>query len=233
MTDSATPICDLIERLLSHDCPAGQLGQALAAARPVEAAMMRVATTASTAIISNRERERLRKADYRARLSHNVPRDTVNAIPSFEEAKTQIPNKKESKKDAVVPPVPGTSGTKRGSALPETWSPDDVDHAYGDRLGITPRQVDACAEDMRLWAKANSNRAVGRKADWRSTFHGWMRREAPKLIRQNGGPNGTTQGPSDIRKAGFSGMAARVRYGDRGAEPERPAPEDLQPINRR
>lgn len=48
---------------------------------------------------------------------------------------------------------------------------------------------------------------------------------------QRGGFNGKTQAASDISKLGFSGIASRLRAGF--AETERPAPEDLQPINRR
>jgi hypothetical protein len=43
--------------------------------------------------------------------------------------------------------------------------------------------------------------------------------------------NGKTQGASGD-KIGFSGLAARIRYGDLDGE-SRPAPEDLEPVNRR
>ena len=38
---------------------------------------------------------------------------------------------------------------------------------------------------MRLWAFANANRAVARKADWSATFKGWMRREVEKRRHRN------------------------------------------------
>lgn len=75
------------------------------------------------------------------------------------------------------------SGTTRarprrtaGTTLPEDWSPDEALVTYGIDLGFTRAQVMAAAEDMRLWARGNANRAVARKADWRATFQGWLRR---------------------------------------------------------
>lgn len=43
--------------------------------------------------------------------------------------------------------------------------------------------------------------------------------------------NGGSNGKADINKSGFAGIAARIRYG--APQAERPAPEDLQPVNRR
>jgi uncharacterized protein YdaU (DUF1376 family) len=144
----------------------------------------------------------------------------VNAIPSLLET-TEI--QKEVKKER-------NSG---GRSLPSDWMATDDDHAYGAKLGLTELEIEACAEDMRLWARGNANRAVGRKADWRATFHGWMRREAPKITRQRsftGGSNGKT---TDA-KVGFSGIAARLRRQIADEEELfRPAPEDLQPVNGR
>jgi hypothetical protein len=68
----------------------------------------------------------------------------------------------------------------RGTLLPENWQPSDDDRTYGHRLGFGNLQIDAMAEDMRLWAGANANRAVARKANWHLAFLGWMRREAAK-----------------------------------------------------
>lgn len=65
-----------------------------------------------------------------------------------------------------------------GTSLPGDWQPTATDFDYGSGLDLSERQVSSMAEDMRLWARANANRAVGRKADWTATFRGWMRREA-------------------------------------------------------
>ncbi len=146
----------------------------------------------------------------------------VNAIPS---SSNLFSDSEISKK---------ASGS-RGSVLPGDWLASEADHAYGEKLGLTRVEVEACGEDMRLWARANANRAVGRKADWPATFHGWMRREAPKVIRQRSFKQG---GGNEANRSGggngFSTIAARLRYGPR-TEPDagRPAPEDLEPVNRR
>ena len=69
----------------------------------------------------------------------------------------------------------------KGTALPEDWAPTNQDRDYGRCvLHLTDRQIEGLAEDMRLWAGANSNRQVARKANWSMAFKGWMRREAAK-----------------------------------------------------
>lgn len=72
---------------------------------------------------------------------------------------------------------------KGGIALPADWKPDSDEILYGIDLGFTEAAIDGMAEDMRLWAGANANRAVARKdgaRGWSLTFKGWMRREADK-----------------------------------------------------
>jgi uncharacterized protein YdaU (DUF1376 family) len=86
----------------------------------------------------------------------------------------------------------------RGTPLPEGWSPSDDDLSYGEKLGLSRSQVLDAAEEMRLWAGANSNRAIGRKADWSLTFQGWMRRNRKR------GSNGQTardESRNDFRTA--------------------------------
>lgn len=147
----------------------------------------------------------------------------VSAISSLFESDS----KEESKK-----------GNSRGSALPGDWVPGERDYAYAAKLGLTVQEADACAEDMRLWARANANRAVGRKADWGSTYHGWMRREAPKVIRQRqfnqgGGTNGTDRNNRGPR-LGAAGIAQRLRQSIEereraGGSPEFFATDDREP----
>lgn len=50
-------------------------------------------------------------------------------------------------------------------------------------------------------------------------------------ITRTGGSNGKIE-TSNAHQAGFAGLSARIRYGSTSG-PERPAPEDLEPINRR
>jgi hypothetical protein len=49
------------------------------------------------------------------------------------------------------------------------------------------QQIDAKADEMRLWARANGHRAVARKLDWDATFTGWIRRDWGNV---NGAKNG-------------------------------------------
>ena len=69
-------------------------------------------------------------------------------------------------------------GSSRGSALPGDWQPSPRHFEHGKKLELTDDEVREFAEDMRLWARANANRSVGRKADWEATFDAWMRRES-------------------------------------------------------
>ena len=70
--------------------------------------------------------------------------------------------------------------TKRGTKIPTDWKPSEDDTAYGRRLGFVDHQIMGMAEEMVLWAAANENRAIARKASWSLTFRGWMRREEKK-----------------------------------------------------
>jgi uncharacterized protein YdaU (DUF1376 family) len=88
--------------------------------------------------------------------------------PSLLESNTQT-QRPDKKKD-----------NSRGTALPGDWQPAASLFAYGRNEGLTDAEVRSAAENMRLWAKANSNRAVGRKADWDATFQGWLRRDADR-----------------------------------------------------
>ena len=63
-----------------------------------------------------------------------------------------------------------------GTQIPDDWEPNQSDMQYGHNLGLSPAAIAGMAEDMRLWARANRNRQVARKADWNLTFKGWMRR---------------------------------------------------------
>lgn len=77
---------------------------------------------------------------------------------------------------------------KSGIPLPEDWKPSEGDIATGNSLGHSNGAILNMAEEMRLWARANSNRAVARKADWSATFRGWMRRVKPEVNSGGGFP---------------------------------------------
>jgi hypothetical protein len=70
----------------------------------------------------------------------------------------------------------GRSG-KKGTLLPDGWSPSPELIRYGENLGLTHQQIEDLAENMRLWAKANGHLAKARKLDWEATFKSFMRRE--------------------------------------------------------
>jgi hypothetical protein len=86
----------------------------------------------------------------------------------------------------------------QGTTLPDNWTPSQADEAYGQELGLTREQIADHAEDMRLWAGANANRAVARKADWSATFKKWMRREAKGGYRANGGARPHDKGYAEL-----------------------------------
>lgn len=83
-----------------------------------------------------------------------------------------------------------------GSMLGPDWLPSNGDREYGRGLGLSEANINDFAEDMRLWAEANANRAIARKANWSAAFKGWMRREAK--IRQIG--------PVPRRNGGFAAI---------------------------
>jgi hypothetical protein len=73
-----------------------------------------------------------------------------------------------------------------GTILPSDWVPSESDVEYGLIHGLSLQDIDVFAEEMRLWAGANSNRAIARKANWGMTFKGWLLREVKKRKPRNG-----------------------------------------------
>jgi hypothetical protein len=80
-----------------------------------------------------------------------------------------------------------------------------ADQGYGLNLGLSLPQVLDCAEEMRLWAGANANRAVARKLDWGMAFKSWMRREAAKRKPPNGAGSATMDAFDKLIAAGQVG----------------------------
>jgi len=79
----------------------------------------------------------------------------------------------EKKKEGATHPSKRARKTHLTS-LPDDWQPDEADFDYGAGIGLTRRQIADRAEDMRLWARSKGER----KADWRATFRGFLRRTA-------------------------------------------------------
>lgn len=118
-----------------------------------------------------------------------------------------------------------------GSVLSEDWQPSDGDREYGRALPqfLTDEQIDSMAEDMRLWAGANANRQIARKANWSLAFKGWMRREAKRMkgngyerAGQNRAAYNGRSPPShaDAVLAGMGRVAARYDGTNDAAGPE-------------
>ncbi len=119
---------------------------------------------------SNRDRMRAMRARART-LQHVQNRSAQVSTLSFlrEDSKKEDSKKEDSKKER----------NSCGTRLPEDWKPHPSHYDTGAGRGLSRAQVDSHAEDMRLWAQANANRQVARKADWDKTFAGWLRRAAP------------------------------------------------------
>jgi len=97
----------------------------------------------------------------------------------------------------------------KGVALPADWAPSEDDLDYGRTMvQLSDHQIKSMAEDMRLWAGANANRAVARKAGlkgWSLAFKGWMRREAKK------GNGHAISSYAANQQAGFNDAGAQYR----------------------
>ena len=103
----------------------------------------------------------------------------------------------------------------RGKAIPLIWVPTNDDREYGRSLGLTISQIDDFAEDMRIWAGANANRGIARKANWSLAFKGWMRREAKKMKGNGNGFRGSRQFQNDDLSVGRAAgrLAAELGQG--------------------
>jgi len=130
-----------------------------------------------------REKDRLRKRAVRGHSaeSADIPRNsetvlTLSSLP-IEEGNS----KKEGKKVSV-----------RKHPLSADWQPSEVHFEAAAKLGVSREAVLSKAEDMRIWA--GSNGAL--KKDWDLTFHGFLRRDAPKLAAQSRNSQGRQNAPT-------------------------------------
>lgn len=215
MTDSLTPICDLIERLLVLELSRGTLTQALEAARPIEAAMARVAAMSSGSLLERRERERLKKQRQRA-AKREKPAGTSGDIATdpiiLEEGKTQKDKKKERKTD--VPPVPGDI------APADDWPADYLEQFW---KAFPPYRRQAKVKVGQKLARIRAS-----KITWATLFGGVLKfaatnpgefAPAPMVWLNDGrwdreyGPQGGSNAKTTTAAtgSGFSGFAARLR----------------------
>lgn len=119
----------------------------------------------------------------------DIPRDTIERLNNL-----NLPAIKVKQIVSIINDMLDRSLSVRGKSLPDSWSVSTSDVDYGLVLGLTEDEIQSVADDMRLWAGANSNRAVARKADWSLTFKSWLRREAAKVKTAKGKANSNGRG---------------------------------------
>jgi len=102
----------------------------------------------------------------------------------------------------------------RGAALPANWAPSKDDILYGVNLGFQEWQIAGMAEDMRLWAEANANRPIAKKARWGAAFKGWMRREAGRRGMNGNGP------ATESSRMSYMDIAQGLRNDDGAGTPD-------------
>ncbi len=206
MTDSVTPICDLIAELMSSGLSPEM---SLLSARKVEAAMAATARSSASGEVT-RERWRLKKARQRAARSNVPGGQTQSAIIGFNTSKHIEDKKKESKSDSSSPLSPGDKPKRsKGDVLPADWVPTEAHYAKGVELRMSKQVVDEYADRMRNWADANAHRQVARKAGirgWNAAFSNWL---ASAHERNNNG--GGFNGKAANAVGGFSGLGSRLR----------------------
>ena len=232
MTESKTPICDLIERILSRDLSHGTLGQALEAARPVEAALAR----GSRSTEEKREIERLRKADYRSRiakLSHGTKKP---AYILKEDSNSQTQLKKESKKESVVPNVPGTNDDWPPDFLEIFWKQYPPGRKTGKKaVAVKLGKIRKTGEVTFSRLMLGVSRYAGSNPDPQYTKapEVWLNKgcwDDEHVRRNETDRNGNS-------KVGFSGLAARLRRNiaaknDVGPSPVGSDAYDIEPGDR-
>jgi hypothetical protein len=123
-----------------------------------------------------KDRERKRDVRRHSAESADIPQNSKPAL-TLTSSQQEVSVEKEGKKVSA-----------RKIPLPQTWQPSEVHFEAAAKLNVSREAVLNKAEDMRIWA--GSNGAL--KKDWHLTFHGFLRRDAPKLAAQNGKQNGPT-----------------------------------------
>jgi hypothetical protein len=125
----------------------------------------------------------------------------------------------------IVSPLPSEGPQARkpsrstGACLPDDWSPSEELFGYGAKQGLTREQTASIMEDMRLWARANRNRAIARKADWNATMMGAIRRDAAKFRAR----------VAPASRGGFANMLAKDMGFLNGHQPEKTGSEQIVP----
>lgn len=174
-------VADLVSRLIAAGTPPEIAAEVVAeafTAGSVRRSSAEHQVDAATEKRREYDRERQRKIRELRRQSADNPPMSETPLPSLSPSSQQVGTQKEEKKERAL--------KKNGSALSADWAPSDAHFLEGSEYGFRADEVRGMAEDMRLWAGANANRAVARKSNWNMTFSGWMRREAGKRKSANG-----------------------------------------------
>lgn len=98
----SAPMAEFLSRLLSL----GHTGQELEEIVRLAEEAFRPIAKSSSFIEEKREKERLRKADYRSRVSQKMTGHVPSTLLSLEDTNTMYSNKKERKKETPCPNVP-------------------------------------------------------------------------------------------------------------------------------
>lgn len=225
---SATPVCDLIEIFMSRDMSRGQLEIALKAARAIEAAFHAKTVHSGDFLLQNREKERLRKAAYRAKKSHEMSRDKSGtqreSVLKKEGIDSVVVSKKERKKDP--PGVPGQNAGHKPA--PESDWPADYQAQF---WVVFPRRTEKKAAMAKLdairksgkvtWSRflAGVNRyamhvaSTGTEERYVKHPTTWLNRGCwdDEFTIRNGGSTNETDRRFNSERVGFAGIAARLR----------------------
>lgn len=161
MMDSKTPITDLVRDLLSQNVPRDTV---VAACARLELALG-AATTSSTPALSSRDKERLRKAEWRERTKKKGRDNARDNVPVDSSSNTENLFKDSEKEDSAVPHVPGQSGTTEPT---DDW-PEDFETLFWQNFPKRRRYEKP--QVMAFLAKLRRDRAV----TWGVLFDGVLR----------------------------------------------------------
>jgi hypothetical protein len=195
-------VAELVDALVTHGVSAD------AAAVLVARAMIESATASpprsSGAERTRRWRER-HKASQNVTKRHDVTaRESPEGVHQFlatstpTSAATSTPTSTHALR--TTPAAEAAPRRRQGHVIPTDWAPSAEDREYGRHLGASERLQNEVAEDMRIWAGANQNRSIARKADWSLTYRGFLRR----AIKQAHKPNARVNGFAGIARGDFN-----------------------------
>ena len=199
-----TPIADMIEEMTARGVAPDII---VLAVRTAELTGKSGGIPVDTAAEKRRAYDRERKAKKRnsGGKSGGIPPDPENALSLTSSPNTQ--SIKEGKKERL--PVRRKS---TGIPLPEDWAPSEKHYALASEFNRTHAEVDAKAEEVRLWARANEHRAVARKSNWDAMFSGCLRRD----WSTNGHHRPSGDGNSPKRGFGAYALALARAAGENG-----------------